>query len=104
MLNSLTSEIMPVTISSPHKQIYSFCIVLAIHITLLGAFKIWLFKISSPTATRKRINSKKFPKFILVNSNNELLENCGSSLRRHKESAWRPQKIIVSIIDFKTID
>ena len=72
-LDSLTYEIMPVTISSPHKQINSFYIALDICFALLGAFKRSLFKIPSPAATRKRINSKKFPTFKLLNSNNELL-------------------------------
>ena len=42
-LDSFTSEIMPVTISSPHKQIYSFCIDLDMYFALLGAFKMFFF-------------------------------------------------------------
>ena len=58
---------------------------------------------SSPAVTRKRISSKKFTTFTLGSFNNELLYNCGSFLKLHKESAWCPQKIIVSIIGLKTV-
>ena len=37
---SLTSEVMPVIISSPHKQLNPFHIVFDIHFALLGASKI----------------------------------------------------------------
>ena len=42
-LDSFTSEITPVTISSPHKQINPFCIALHMYFALLGAFKKNLF-------------------------------------------------------------
>ena len=78
-LDSVTSEIMSVTISSPRKQInsfYSFGHVLCItKIYMLGAFKICLlcffkFHHLMLQLEKRIINSKKFPTFTLGSSNN----------------------------------
>ena len=50
-LDSLTSGIMPVTISSAYKQINSFCIVFDIYFALLYASRICHFKTPSPSVT-----------------------------------------------------